>query len=104
MPDEKKYVQCYRCGAQHALDEMGFAGLMNEYIKLCFVSLAAMDFMQARVHTGKVLPMQRHHAAYLGEKFGCIFGPTFQAQPELWKVFVEQVMGMEQQPDEVSDE
>ena len=68
-----------------------FCGLMNEYIKVCeAASEAGVDFMMANVHTGQAIPMKDYEAAYIGEKFGCIFGPTFH-DPELFKAFLSQL-------------
>lgn len=55
-----------------------FAGFMNEYIKMCRQSLVeGGDFTEANTHVGKPLVMHDFNAAYLGEKFGCIFGTSF---------------------------
>jgi len=54
-----------------------FAGLMNEYIKLCREALKqGIDFTQASTHTGVALPFQAFHIAYLGDKLDCIYGPS----------------------------
>lgn len=77
----------------HAFIE--FTGLMNEYIKLCQDALAAgEDFTTTSVHTGKALPMAAYHAAYLGEKIGCIYG-TALAAPKLRAAFEEKLYGGE---------
>lgn len=76
----------------HAFIE--FNGLINEYIKLCTEAIDLdIDFTQADIHTGGSLPMMSCHASYLGEKFECIFGTTFRANPEMWKIFCARVMG-----------
>lgn len=70
----------------HAFIE--FCGLMNEYIAMCETALKhGADFTEANVHGGPSLPMTPPQAAYLGEKFGCIFGPTFAANPDLLAIF-----------------
>lgn len=50
-----------------------FAGLMNEYIKLCEQAhRKGIDFTQCNVHTGQPLPIEAFHVRYLDEKLGCI--------------------------------
>lgn len=79
----------------HAFIE--FTGFMNEYIKLCQEALAkGDDFTEANVHVGKPLfEMHPFHAAYLGEKFGCIFATTFAGRKELIDAFVAAAFGPE---------
>jgi len=69
----------------HAFIE--FAGLMNEFIKICNDNYKAhgTNFAHASKHTGKALEMQAYQAAYLGEKFGCIFGNAITPH---WAAFV----------------
>lgn len=75
-----------------------FCGLMNKYIELCHKAVdAGIDFRFASVHTGVALPVQEHDAAYLGEKFGCIFGPTLENQA-VRQAFLEQAFGPEPAP------
>ena len=51
-----------------------FAGLMNEYIKLCHdAHERGIDFTQCNIHTGVGLPMPSHSVAYINEKLSCIF-------------------------------
>lgn len=68
----------YRCAFRigcHPFIE--FCGLMNEYIKMCHNARdAGIDFADANAHSGRALPMQEFEAAYLGEKLGCIYGPS----------------------------
>ena len=69
-----------------------FCGFMNEYIKLCRDALQkGIDFTECHGHSGEVLPMQGFHAAYLGEKFNCIFGPSLMADNKLFRAFVVQL-------------
>src|SRR5690606_39064603 len=58
----------------HAFIE--FAGLMNEYIKLCGAALEqGIDFTLTNVHSGRAaLPMEDFHRAYIEEKLDCIYG------------------------------
>lgn len=66
-----------------------FTGLMNEYIKVCEESLrAGVDFTETSVHSSGVLTMHAGNAAYLGEKFGCIFSRSLQSK-ELLETFLE---------------
>lgn len=70
----------------HAIVE--FTGLMNEFIVACReASEAGLDFTQANRHSGQALPMKEHNAAYLGEKIGCIYGPSFE-DPKVFEAFV----------------
>lgn len=58
-----------------------FTGLINEYIKLCEAAHAnGMDFTQANIHSGQGLPIQDHNVSYLGEKLGCIYGPSLDEE------------------------
>lgn len=77
----------------HAFIE--FAGLMNEYIKICRDSLeSGIDFTECNIHSGKPLAIQPFQAAYLAEKFECIFGASLTATPEIAKLFAERITGM----------
>jgi hypothetical protein len=65
-----------------------FCGLMNEYIKIAEnARKAGIDFTDATAHQGQPLPIEKYEAAYLAEKFDCIFGPTFRANPIAWSIF-----------------
>lgn len=65
-----------------------FTGFMNEYLKICEKALErGIDFAEANEHSGIPLPIEDYEGSYLGEKFGCIFGPTMRANPEAWKAF-----------------
>jgi len=56
-----------------------FSGLMHEYIQMCErAHQQGIDFTQTHAHSGYALPMQSFNAAYLGEKIGCIYGPSLQ--------------------------
>lgn len=66
-----------------------FCGLMQEYIKVCQAATdKGIDFTQANRHSGAALPIETYHAAYVGEKLGCIYGPSL-SQPEVFKAFFE---------------
>jgi hypothetical protein len=63
-----------------------FAGLMHEYIKLCAEAHeAGHDFYS--------LPMQEHHAAYIGQKLECVYGPTIAHDPALTAAFLSAFLG-----------
>jgi len=66
-----------------------FAGLMNEYIKVATRAHAqGIDFTESSTHSGIPLPMQTYEAAYIGEKLGCIYGPSL-SRPDLFRKFLE---------------
>jgi hypothetical protein len=51
-----------------------FAGLMNEYIKICrHAHEAGIDFTQCNGHSGNHLPMVAFEIDYINEKLECIF-------------------------------
>lgn len=51
-----------------------FAGLMNEYIKVCEDAHAAgIDFSECNTHAGQALPMAPHQVDYVNEKLECIY-------------------------------
>lgn len=67
-----------------------FAGLMNEFIKVCEQSAdAGVDFANASTHTGKPLVVYTYNAAYIVEKLDCIFGPTIKSSPEVRAEFAK---------------
>ncbi len=52
-----------------------FAGFLNKFVELCDAQAqAGKDF------TTNPLDIEPHDAAYLGEKFGCIFGTSFTVE------------------------
>lgn len=72
-----------------------FCGLMSKYADLC--SRAAkngIDFGRANIHTGTPLPMEKHDVLYLAEKFECIFGSFFRANPELARLFAKKALSL----------
>lgn len=74
-----------------------FTGFMNEYIKLCESAMEqGIDFTETNTHTGKPLPMHAYEAAYIGEKFDCIFGPSLNSDPALKAAFLASVFGKEE--------
>ena len=67
-----------------------FAGLMNEFIKVCEQSAAAgVDFANASTHTGKPLVVYTYNATYIVEKLDCVFGPTIKSSPEVRAEFAK---------------
>jgi hypothetical protein len=72
----------------HAFIE--FAGLMNEFIKVCAEAHAkGQDFPFSNTHSGSVLPFKPYNLAYLGEKLGCIYGPALLADEASRREFVQ---------------
>jgi len=60
-----------------------FAGFMNEFIKSCEkMHTQGVDFATA------ALDVEPHNAAYVGEKMGCIYGPTL-SRPANMKAFLK---------------
>lgn len=73
---ENFYFQAFRIGCHPFIE---FCGLMNEYIKICARAHEnGIDFPHASAHSGIAVPMETYEAAYLGEKLGCIYGPSLQ--------------------------
>jgi len=71
----------------HAFIE--FAGLMNEFIKICQQSEEkGVDFTMCNTHTGRPLIIEHWHAAYLAEKLDCIYGPSLSENPAARRAFV----------------
>lgn len=71
------YYEAVRCN-NHPFVE--FTGLMNEYIKLCEEAHAqGIDFTMLSKHTGRHLPFQDYHRAYVREKLECIYGEELLA-------------------------
>jgi len=83
----------YRAAAaigNHAFIE--FAGLMNEYIKACEAALdEGIDFTQCNTHSRHPLPIEPFHAKYIGEKLGCIYGPSLASNPKSRELFLAQL-------------
>jgi hypothetical protein len=86
------YAAAVRTG-NHAFIE--FCGFMNEYISICRdAHLAGVDFTMANVHSGRPLfDMQGYRAAYIGEKFGCIFQSSFAGKAETIEAFCRAAFG-----------
>ena len=71
----------------HAFIE--FCGLQAKFIDLCQESMdQGVEFPMANTHSGISLAIQDHHAAYLGEKFDCIYGYTIGSSPRLAETFL----------------
>lgn len=73
------YVAAQRVGLHQFVE---FAGLMNEYIKICeTMHKNGIDF-------GTIdLQPKDYQMAYIGEKFDCIFGEAL-AKPEMRAAFI----------------
>jgi hypothetical protein len=66
-----------------------FCGILNEFISVCQnASEDGIDFTQTNRHSGAALPIQPHNARYLGEKVGCIYGPSL-GDPKVFMAFIE---------------
>ncbi len=65
-----------------------FCGVLNEYSTVCErASDAGIDFTQANRHSGGALPIETFNANYLGEKVGCIYGPSLK-DPKVFQAFI----------------
>lgn len=72
----------------HAFIE--FAGLMNEFIKVCAdAHKNGQNFPFANTHSGDPLPFQPYHLAYLAEKLNCIYGPGLLANEANRRAFID---------------
>lgn len=82
------YAAAFRIGCHPFIE---FTGLMNEYIKICYrAHEQGLDFNLCSAHSGIALPMEDYEARYLGEKLGCIYGPSVQ-DPVLGKAMLEEM-------------
>jgi hypothetical protein len=71
-----------------------FCGLQAKFIDLCEEAMyRGVEFPFANRHSGLPMPLDTHHAAYLGEKFECIWGFTIGADPKLREVFEKAAFG-----------
>lgn len=70
----------------HAFIE--FCGLQGKFIDMCEdAMLQGVEFPLANQHNALPMPLHEHHAEYLGEKFGCIWGFAFTDNDKLRKAF-----------------
>jgi hypothetical protein len=68
-----------------------FNGFIRQYIVCCREALAkGIDFA-----TTAQLPMVDHQAAYIGEKFECIFGESFARKEDLIRAFCQSAFGVD---------
>ncbi len=82
----------------HAFIE--FNGVLSKYVDLCQAAHeAGIDFTKSNEHNAEPLHAAAHDMAYLGEKLGCIFGPTLRARPELRKAFLQGLFGTSSEVD-----
>lgn len=82
------YMSATRIGCHPFIE---FTGLINEYIKIISRAHAqGIDFTACSIHSGIALPLKDYEAEYLGEKMGCIYGPSFR-NPELLRTFLQAV-------------
>ena len=81
-------------GTCHAMIE--FCGLISKYVGLCRAAAKeGIQFPYINTHSGTSIPMENHDAAYLAEKFDCIFGAYFKANPEAAKLFAREALGLD---------
>lgn len=72
-----------------------FCGLMSKYTDLCRIAMQqGKQFNHMNTHSGESLDIAEHNVEYLAEKFDCIFGPFFKANPEAAKLFAERALGL----------
>lgn len=75
---ESFYYSAIKIGVHPFIE---FAGLMNEYIKVCVdAHNAGIDFSECNRHAGNHLPMRDYQIEYLNEKLDCIFTGRIIAQ------------------------
>jgi len=80
------YRQAIQTGCHPWIEITGF---LNEYIKVCQrAANDGVDFTEASIHSGKKLPMESFEAAYLGEKFGCMFDTSLGRDPKMLTAFL----------------
>lgn len=80
------YAEAARLQVHQFIEITGF---LNEYIAICTEAVkAGVDYEETSIHSGGGLPMKEHHAAYIGEKFGCMFSATFSDSPRLLDAFL----------------
>jgi hypothetical protein len=76
------YSQAVMIGVHQFVE---FAGFMSEYIKL------AREAHREGKSIYDVLPIKPHHAAYVADKLGCIYGPVLFASQEVRDAFIEEL-------------
>jgi hypothetical protein len=65
------YANAVRIGVHPFIE---FCGLMNEYIKACWLANAqGIDFSECNAHCGQELPLEPYMVRYINEKLECIF-------------------------------
>lgn len=67
------------------------AGFINEHIKILSRALIDhdVDIAMLNNHTGGSIQVHDYEAAYLAEKFACMFAPIFKSRAA-WKAFVKE--------------
>jgi hypothetical protein len=80
------YLGAIQIGCHPWIEVTGF---LNEYIKICRRAAdKGIDFTETHIHSGKALPIQDFEAAYLGEKFGCMFNTSLGRNPQRMATFL----------------
>lgn len=83
---EAFYWRAFKIGCHPFIE---FCGVMGEYLKVAEQAhKEGIDFTNTTAHSGYPLPIQPYNARYLGEKLGCIYGPSLQ-QPENRQEFLQ---------------
>lgn len=78
----------------HAFIEMN--GVISKFVDICDkANKAGIDFTAANAHLGVAMPVEEHDMAYLGEKLGCMFGPSLRANPRAKRAFLRAMFGDE---------
>jgi hypothetical protein len=92
---EKTYWMFFNAGiGTHCHAFIEFNGVISKYVDLCQAAhTAGIDFTQSNEHTNTQLPAEEHDMHYLGEKLGCIFGPTLRSNPKLKWAFLRALEG-----------
>ena len=95
--NEHVYWTMFRSGIGgrcHAFIE--FCGIMSVYERMCQASFARGEqFPLLNTHSGSAVAIETHEAAYLAEKFDCIFGAAFRSNPEAARVFAREALGLD---------
>jgi len=74
-----------------------FNGLLGKYVELCSrAAKKGLDFRSWNEHNdnaGMKDVLEEHDVRYLAQKLRCIFGPVFDARPDLAQVLVAELLG-----------
>jgi len=89
------YAMVFQAGmGSHCHAFVEFSGLQAKFIDMAEAALdAGIEFPFANTHSSTSWPMEVHHAAYLGEKFNCIYGFALAQSPDLLEAFNKEAFG-----------